>query len=186
MKYYFKCPKCKSDERFSSPSENNSDLGCVLFIFGGFIPALIYADAVSRRVQCRKCGFIFRKPPFPRTSVSRLAAWVIVIVMLFTFITYFLITFPDLFLLIPEHESISVIEALVVKNPKAVAIGFIGMMFALLVVAFATSWASNLKARSMLKKEYYTNPTPYQFSVDEVDATEASSSAKPVNKDSDD
>jgi len=172
MKYYFKCPKCKNDERFSIPSSSDSGLGCALLIIGGLIPALIYADAVSKRVLWRKCGHMFRKPRLPRTSVSRFAARVIGIVILFAFVTSFLIAFPDLFSLIPDYETASYIEEVVVTHPKAIAVGFIGMVSALLLLAFITSWSSNWKAHSKLKKEFHTKATPYQFSVGEFDVIE--------------
>jgi len=162
MKYYFKCPNCKNDEQFTEPSEDSTGLGCLLLVFGGFIPALLYADATRHRVQCARCGYIFRQPPLPRTSVSILATWVIGIQLLFILLTFFLVLFPDLTALIPDLPLISAIETIIVNHPKAIAFGLAPIFPIVLVVALFASWSSNRRAHKLLKTKFETEPKPFK------------------------
>jgi len=158
MKYYFKCPECGNDDEFSLPREESAGLGFLLLVFGGFISALLYADATRRRVQCARCGYIFRQPPLPRTPLSTMATWVIGIVFLFGVLTSLMIAFPEIVDLLPQSLTLDEIELLISVNPRAVLFGLFPMIAAILLLSVSVSWASNHTAHAELRKQFHTKP----------------------------
>lgn len=170
MKYYFKCPNCENDEGFSVPSEKSYGLGCLLVILGHFLAALLYADAKRHRVQCAQCGYIFRQPSLPRSSVSILAMWVIGIVLVFVLLVCCMMAYPDLTTMVPEHWLISELDKIVADNPRAVTLGLIPMICFLLVASFIASWISNIKVHRQLRKKYKIRPTSYSEAKNEISA----------------
>lgn len=158
MKYYFKCPSCGSDAEFLIPNEESQGLGLLLFLYGGLIPTLLYADTTCRRVQCAKCGYLFRQPTLPRTVVSRLAAWIIGIIFLFGLFTLFMIAFPEIPGLLPQSPILMEIEQVISDNPRAIFLGFFPMVVLILVLSVLVSWISNHSARAELRKTHETKP----------------------------
>jgi len=136
-------------------------LGCLLFIFGGLISALLYADAIGHRVQCAKCGYIFRQPPLPRTPVSILATWVVRIVLFFTMMSVLMIAVPALARLVPESPLFIRAKSVVAQNPGAVVLGMLPMLALLVLISLIASFSSNRKAHQKLKKQYETKPKPF-------------------------
>jgi len=161
MKYYFKCPSCRSDDEFALLKEESSGLGFLLFFFCGLIPALLYADVARRRVQCTKCGYIFRQPPLPRTALSRISTWIIGIIILFLALTSFMIAFPQIVSLFPQSSSLGEVEKLVSDNPRAIILGILPMILLVTVLSMLASWASNRRAHAELKKKFETKPKLY-------------------------
>ena len=121
MNYYFKCPNCGSDERFVRPSEQSSSLGCLLFLFGGFIPALLFADYRWRRVQCLKCTHIFRQPPLPGTPLSHFAAWIACLTVIAMVVGVAGFAAPELAPALPSVAVISAIEHAIAAQPRTMA-----------------------------------------------------------------
>lgn len=140
--------------------ENSSGLGCLLLILGGFIPALLYANATSRRVQCSHCGLIFRQPPLPKTSLSVFATWIISSILIFALLT-FLLSYPEISSLIPRLPYLSALEQFVSENPRAIAIGLIPLLGIILVVCAVASWASNHQAHKKLQLEFKIWPESF-------------------------
>jgi len=161
MRYYFKCPSCGSDAEFTVPREESSGLGFPLLVIYGFIAALLYADATSGRVQCSKCGYIFRQPSLPRTAVSALAVWIIGIILVFGFLAVLVMGFPEIMDLLPQSHILAAIEQLISENPRAVLLGSVCTIAAvvlILVVSLIASWASNHRAHAELRKKFETEP----------------------------
>jgi hypothetical protein len=161
MKYYFECPACRNDEEFSLPREDSAGLTYMLWVWCGFIPALLFADATRHRVQCARCGYIFRQPCLPRTSLSIMAAWVIGIVLLFGTLTILMIGFPEVTDLLPQSLTLQEIELLISDHPRAILFGLFPMIAALLLLSVCVSWASNHRARAELRKRFITKPKPW-------------------------
>ncbi len=161
MKYYFKCPSCGSDDEFSLPKEESTGLGFLLFFFGGLIPLLLYADSTCHRVQCAECGYIFRQPPLPRTTRSRLATWIIGIILLFGILTLLMMGVPEVADLLPRFPALTKIEQLISDNPRAIIFGLLPMIAAILALSVLVSWTSNRAAHRELRKEFETKPKQY-------------------------
>jgi hypothetical protein len=161
MKYYFSCPNCRSDDEFTLPEEESSGTGWLLFLLGGFIPALLYAGHFHRRVRCSKCGYIFQQPPLPRTSLSVLATWIIGIEFLFLVVTILAIAFPEMVSLIPDSQLLSGAEKIISDNPRAFLIGLLPMLLVILLTCTVASWASNCKAHKEMRNHFETRPKRY-------------------------
>jgi len=105
MKYYFKCPKCGNNESFTTLSEDENGLGCLILFFGGILPALFYTDARNRRIQCVTCGHIFHQPTLPESPVSKLSKWIILVLILFVFFGFLTIAKPEFASIIPNAAT---------------------------------------------------------------------------------
>ena len=158
MKYYFKCPNCGCDDEFSLPKEQSSGLGCLLFFLGGIIPALLYANSTQHRVQCSECGYIFRKPPFPRTPLSVFTGWIIGIIVVFGVFTSILFASPDVKYLFPYSPTLMALERIIASNPYAIIFGILPMIALIFILAIFVSIFSNYKAQRALNERYETEP----------------------------
>jgi rubredoxin len=161
MEYYFKCQNCGSKDEFTLPEEERSKMGCLLFLFGGFIPALLYASYSRQRVQCSKCGYIFRQPPLPRTPLSVLATWVIGVVLVFLVATTLGIAFPEMASIIPDSPLLSKAEKIISDNPRVFVIGLLPMLLLILVICTGASWVSNYRAHKEMRRHFETRPKRY-------------------------
>jgi len=164
MKYYFNCPKCSNNEAFSMPSESSSGLGCLLFLLGGILPALLYSNATARRVQCMNCGHIFRQPPLPRSPVSVLAMWIFFIIAIFVVLSFFMVIIPDLSSIIPKWSFLVSIEDFIKEYPRIFAFCSMAMTATLLLVSLLASFYSNFKFRNEFREHYITTPPAYYSS----------------------
>ncbi len=154
MKYYFVCPRCGNDQGFAHPREQSSGLGCLILLFGGLIPALLFADAIRQRVQCGQCGFIFRQPAPPRSSASRVAIWVILVVLVSAALTVILAMNPELTSGIPEVSALLTVEAFIAEYPRAVTLTLIPMLALLLLSLLVVSWVSNVRLRRNMRRTH--------------------------------
>jgi uncharacterized BrkB/YihY/UPF0761 family membrane protein len=158
MKYYFTCPNCGSDKEFAVPSENSLGLGCLLFIFGGLIPAILYADARRRRVVCTSCHHIFRQPSLPRTPVSILATWIIGVLLLAGILVVLLLLFPELAILVPQHRWIEAAHDLFMLNSRGALLVMVATFVLLAAISFIASVVSNVKAHKKLRETHEIRP----------------------------
>ncbi len=173
MRYYFSCPNCRSDDEFVLPQEASSGIGCLLFLFGGFIPALLYADHIHQRVQCSKCGYIFRQPPLPRTSLSALATWIIGVIFVFLVVTILAVVFPEMVSLIPDSRLLSGAERIISDHPRAVLIGLVPMLLLIVLICTAASWAANHRAHREMRNHFETRPKRYSERQTQTPANES-------------
>lgn len=158
MKYYFECPSCKNDEVFHIPKEDSGDLGLNLFFLGGFISALLSADYSSHKIQCSKCGFIFRRPPLPRTSFSKFSMSIVLLMLIFISAFIALAVYPQINNALPEVGIIDSVAAFISMNSRAVAVLITGLIFLILVICLISSYISNLIAHKKLSKKYKITP----------------------------
>lgn len=96
MKYYFKCPRCGNDDGFTRTEQQSSGMGCLILLFGGLISALLHAGSQMHRIQCDRCGYIFRQPALPWNGAARLAEIVLLAFFLASVALAVLVTFPDI------------------------------------------------------------------------------------------
>lgn len=87
--YYFRCPRCGSNEEFVRPSEEPSNLGCAILLFGGLLPALLYNASSGDRIQCTACWHLFNRPSMPWSPFARAVGWTTVGALLFAVPIYF-------------------------------------------------------------------------------------------------
>ena len=159
-KYYFKCPRCKSDDSFKQVSERSNGTGCALFIFGGFIPALIYGASRAGRIQCSNCNHIFRQPSLPQFSISLLSVSIFSTMLISISIMILFYFVPDLFREVPNLKPLKILEDFIRSNPMGTAIGMIIMLLGILVLITFASGISNYRFRKDFKSKYLVSPEP--------------------------
>jgi len=158
MRYYFKCPGCGSDEKFTRPSEQSTGLGCVFLFFGGFIPVLLYADAQSRRVQCETCGYIFRQPALPKTGVAMLATGIFLTYIIAIAFAAVLMSVPEVADSFPNPQFIKDFVLLMSGHAEALTLlAGIAVVATLLLSVFASA-ISSVAQRRRLSKEFELCP----------------------------
>ena len=160
MKYYFTCPHCKGDEGFTLPAEQSSGLGCLLLFFGGFIPALLFADAQSHRVQCDSCGYIFRQPALPKTGVAKLATAILLVTIAAFVAAVVLICSPDLAEAVPQPKVVQDLVLMMTDHTGAFVVLVGTTAAAMLCICFLAAAATSFAQRRRLSKEFELRPKP--------------------------
>src|SRR4051794_7258011 len=120
MKYYFKCPQCSSDERFIEPSEQPSDVGSWLFLSGGLIAALTFANYKRQRVQCAHCGHLFQQPALPRSPIGKFAILIAAVTVILMSLALLFCFSPDIVDALPPLPVVNFIENAVATAPRVV------------------------------------------------------------------
>ena len=159
-KYYFKCPRCKSDDCFKQVSERSNGTGCALFIFGGFIPALIYGASRAGRIQCSNCNHIFRQPALPQSSISLLSVSIFSTMLISISIMALFYFTPELSYGISNIEPLKILEDFIKNNAMGTAIGMIIMLAGILILITFASGISNYRFRKDFKSKYLVSPEP--------------------------
>lgn len=158
MRHYFQCPKCQNDAEFVKPSEEDSGLGCLLFLFGGFIPALLFAGHKHGRVQCQKCAHIFPQPALPSSPLAKFAGWILALSLIPAACSLFFFMIVDFANLLPALPVISTLEEAVRAQPRVAAYLF-GVLFVLIVIpCIVVACLSNARFRKELAKSYHLDP----------------------------
>jgi len=162
MEYYFKCPQCGSNESFTATEQEPVRTTLPVFLFGGFLPHLLYrADLKFGRVQCARCGYIFRQPPLPASAVCVFTRVVVGIVLACVALTVLAVALPEVTAAVPNGRAWKWFESVIAANPKAVIIGFVPMICLLVIASLIASLLGNRVARKRLRHEYETRPKPY-------------------------
>jgi hypothetical protein len=79
MNDYPTCPRCGYEDYFvPAVEEPDGGTGCLIFLFGGFIPYLFYSGTRTNRVQCGSCGYIFKR------QMTRSSAMLVLVLTLLT------------------------------------------------------------------------------------------------------
>lgn len=160
MHYYFSCPSCGSNRDFSVPrEETNSSAGLLLFFFGGFLPWLIYSSNQTGRIQCRNCGYIFRKPQLPSSPMSKFAFWIMCVLVLGLSATTFMVAVPDIYQGILDYTIVDVFVQFVTDHPAPVALGMLATFTTLFVLCTIVHIIANRRERERVAATYATDPT---------------------------
>lgn len=125
-----------------------------LLFFGGFIPALLYADARSYRVLCDRCGHIFRQPRLPKTGVAKFATTILVVHLLTATVAATLFWNPDLAALVPGTGLIDRLGLTASPVVKALAVLSLTTATTTAMACVIVAAASSLAQRARLSKRY--------------------------------
>ena len=64
------CPRCGSAQGLQPVEIEKESIGCLMLLFGGFIPYLLYRSQQRQMMQCESCRLVFRpRQPFGRGDV---------------------------------------------------------------------------------------------------------------------
>ena len=56
------CPKCGTNFGFKPAEIESNNTGCLIFLFGGFLPYLLFNSNRENMVVCTRCGYVFSPP----------------------------------------------------------------------------------------------------------------------------
>lgn len=150
VNYYFRCPKCGSDEEFIKPSEESSNLGCAIFFFGGLIPALLFAaDQTHGRIQCVNCAHIFRQPRIPVSPIAAFAGWIVALLIVPILIAV-IAGSADLASFLPSVPIIASMEDAIKAEPRLAAYVLAFVLALIILVCWAAAFVSNSRFRKQL------------------------------------
>ena len=158
MEYYFNCPECGDDKGFTRPVERSSGLGCLLLFLGGIIPAWLYADAQSRRVQCDNCGYIFRQPALPKTGAAKLATAILLILILAGVSAVVLVCSSEVADMVPRPMLLRSFGLTVADNAEAFIVLVAATVVAIIFVCLLGSAFSRIAQRRRLSKDFALRP----------------------------
>ena len=168
-KYYFACPSCGNNKNFHRIRESSSGgTGCLIFLLGGFLPLLLFAGSRLGRVQCGKCGYIFRQPSPPTSPVATTALLLgILLPFLVIIIGYIISSIPSLNDGIPGKSIIFWLSDLI-KNHSfgAALILFIYIIFTIFFSLMVAIIANYKFRRPLLRKFDYE---PFEKAPDNPD-----------------
>ena len=159
-KYYFGCPSCGNNKDFHRVRESSSGgTGCLILLLGGILPLLLFAKSKLGRIQCGKCGYIFRQPSPPSSPVAKTAlSFGILIPFSALLIGYIISTIPYLNEGIPGKKIITWLSDLIANHPSGAGLTLfiyiiLSVFFSLLIAVIA-----NYKFRRPLLKEFDYKP----------------------------
>ncbi|MHA3773850.1 hypothetical protein ACXR0O_20135 [Verrucomicrobiota bacterium sgz303538] len=158
MRYYFRCPNCGNDERFVTPHEQASNLGCALLFFGGLLPALVFANYTRNRVQCLNCGYIFRRPPLPSSPLATFAGWIVAVTLIPCVIALLLFASPEIADSLPSFSGIAALEEAIALKPRLAAYLLVVLVTLILAACWAAALVSSAKFRKQLSGQYRLTP----------------------------
>jgi ribosomal protein S27AE len=165
-KYYFKCPNCGNDEKFFPPQEDTSNLGCLLFIVGGFLSVLFFLAHMERRVQCGKCSYIFRRPSLPSSPLVRLAQWIVFILLFFFVGTVMFSGYSDIIKEIPDYAYLREIQYFIQTNLKLATVSLVFMNLTIFVLCLMVWIIGGVSFRIKIGKEYEIAPKNKEMEED--------------------
>jgi hypothetical protein len=59
------CTKCGSTGRFRPADVEENNSGCLIFMFGGLLPYLLFRSSQRGKVICDRCHYVFTPPSQP-------------------------------------------------------------------------------------------------------------------------
>ena len=160
--YYFSCPSCGSNANFYHVKDSGSDsTGCLILLLGGFLPALIYRDSVTNRIQCAACGHKFHKPGLPSSPAARIVMWLWLVIP-FSYLAAMGAAWAGIEdARFPGRWVIDSVAGMMQDNSFAFAVGYVFLIVGLTVVALAIGVISNIRYRRSIRRQYDAEPTPF-------------------------
>lgn len=159
-KYYFACPSCGNDKEFYRIRETSArETGCLILLLGGILPLALFCGYKLGRIQCAKCGYIFRQPSPPSSPVAKaVLSFGILLPFLSILVGYVITTIPSLKESIPGSKIILWLEVILRKHTVGVA----GILFTyiILTIIFSILIAviANFKYRRPLLRKFDYKP----------------------------
>ncbi|GMV98890.1 MAG: hypothetical protein AMXMBFR84_00300 [Candidatus Hydrogenedentota bacterium] len=143
---------------FYKVAEEDDGAGCLLLLFAGLIPYMLFHRRHGRRVQCGLCGYIFAMPPLPGGLAASLAVVGLLLGLAVAAFWIVVVLVPEIEGMLPKHELAIGIALFVERHSLAFAYS-IGIYFVLtfFLFLFVNARASH-EYRSQMEKIYRTEP----------------------------
>ena len=150
--YYFKCPSCNNDTSFENVRENTSNTGCLLYLFGGFIPLLIWGRSQRQKIMCSNCKLIFQKPPLPTSKLASFSMYILLIIIFSVTLTVYCALTKETPYYLFNNIDLHIVNELIVENVEAISIGSLTLLLSLILFCILTCFISNYKYRKKLSE----------------------------------
>ena len=170
MKYYFNCPHCGNNTDFVKPTERDSSTGCLLLLFGGFIPFLLFSSLAGKRIQCGRCKTLFAQPGFPANRSALLLGALAGTLICVLFASVFFFALPGLAQLLPEVTSLSFVEEALQRRPRVALFLILTIATLSILPLWMAAAIITRNTRKEIKKSYsWDVPFPRDPRLPDVD-----------------
>lgn len=159
MTYYFSCPQCGHNGEFYRVQRQGDDLGCLIFLLGGWLLTLLYLNRMSQeQVQCGSCGYIFRKPELPASPTAKWLTAVIGLAIAGFIAFLILLMVPEATTFVESDPAAGALSEAVAQNPGAALLAFIPTCLLICAVSFTGMLIANRRYHRELGDEYRITP----------------------------
>lgn len=149
-------------------------MGCLIFLLGGFLAAIFFEGSRALRIQCRRCGHIFRQPFVPKSPVERFACAIVavlVVLVVLGCVTALLFQFPGIGGTLPEIPFGAALEKAVLEQPQVAAYLLAFLFLVLPTCCLVVAMVASVRFRKRLASEYELRVSPAPFPPPERDAS---------------
>lgn len=155
MRFYFRCPKCGSDEEFAKLDEESLSIG---WPFVSVYSTLLFHEEQRRRVQCMKCSYIFAQPSLPSSPAAKLAGVVFVLTVIMVVVAVVLCVDPEIAGALPSIPPIAAIEEAIAAWPRIAAWLIVALLLLIAIPCWIATAMGNAKLRKQLAAQYRLQP----------------------------
>ena len=158
--FYFHCPKCENDAHFSETHQqaDGGAWGCALLFFAPILLPFFLADLLRLRVQCSQCGFVFRRPPMPRSALANFVLISLAFLLLGPIAIAVLIQYPESLAHLPEHSVLAWVETVITNHPQATLWGVLLSLALWVLTAIVWAVIDNVQHHRRLRKKFRKQP----------------------------
>jgi len=174
--FYFHCPKCENDTHFSEMNQqvDGGAWGCALLFFAPILLPFFLGDLLAARVQCSQCGFVFRRPPMPRSVLANFVLLSFALLLLGAIAITVLIHSPEILVQLPEYSVLSWLEAVIANHSRAVLWGALSLFAFWVLTAIVWAVTDNLQHHRRLREQFRSQPDPFRPASPPVEGSVAS------------
>lgn len=142
-------------------------MGCLIFLLGGFLAAILFEGGRLRRIQCRRCGHIFRQPSVPKSPVERFACSMISVLLVLGCVAALVFQFPEIGAALPEIPFGTALEKAVLEQPRVAAYLLAFLFLVLPSFSLIIAMVASVRSRKRLAKDYELRVPPAPFALSE-------------------
>ncbi len=133
----------------------------MLFLLGGLIPLLLFSEANRNKIQCNKCGYIFRQPPFPSNITANLTKCIFVLFVALSVCGVVLYTNPDLLSFVENYPWLVEFEAFIENNSRLVAVITVTFLVIFTFLCLVSTLLANSKSNRKIRQQFKTTLEPF-------------------------
>jgi uncharacterized paraquat-inducible protein A len=144
-------------------------MGCLIFLLGGFLAAIFFEGSRFRRIQCRRCGHIFRQPFVPKSPVERFACAIVAVLLVLGCFAALAFQFPGIGASLPEIPFGAALEKAVLGQPRVAAYLLAFLFLVLPTCCLVVAMVASIRSRKRLASAYELRVSPASFPPPERD-----------------
>lgn len=180
-RYYFDCRECHYTDDFVTVRVENSGNLAWLLLCGpiGWIVLLLILFRPPK-IQCSRCGYVFRQPSPPATPVETLVFWLVVGIVLPILLVFTLNYLPELSEGIPRSGYVDALELWIASNPRQAALWVICFFAVEVLICAIAAVNARSKLKQAVSEEFLMKPRKYTDAPALVPAANAGGDSSPT------